>query len=292
MNKLKLLGFSGAATKIAAHAAHGKNILRYYSPDVITGVSSGALVILPLILGKHRELKDITTNLKLTDMFKSPPVNESGKITLRGYARGLTKGAFGEMSLEKLIGKLVTRKEYESLMAKETTPIIYIGITNMTLSKFELVKLNELDYDRAVQTIITSATIPIYCNPVQMGKYFYADGGLKVHNPTSEVIRLYANEFNKVFTEVISVYSRPKSYLPRDYPYNGKYLGRNLSKTLDILQLSISLENERTEKELAGLYGIKLKQFFSPNITKGVYDVNKERLLELYNLVDRTHGMQ
>lgn len=282
---MKLISFSGAATKIAAHAAHGKYLFKDNKPDVIGGVSSGSLIILPLLLGKHDLLKEITTSLELNDIFKISPVNKKGNITLRGYIRGLRKGAFGEMGLEPMIEKFVTEEEYNNLMINPETPIIYIGVTNMTKGKFELIKINNLPYKEAVQWLIASSTIPLYCNPVKIGDYQYYDGGLVYHNPATEIIRLYDNKI----TEVISVYSRPKYYNESqeiDWGYNGKYLGRNLSKTFDELQRTISKENELSEIELCYFNKIKLTQKFSPKVLKGVYDVDNYRLKLLYDLVE------
>jgi predicted acylesterase/phospholipase RssA len=285
---MNIISFSGAATKIAAHAAHGKNILKTFKPDIICGISSGSLIILPLLLNKHDLLKKYTTNLRLEDIFKQSPVNNKGNITLKGYWRGIRKGAFGEMGLETMIEKFINECEYNKLMSNNNTPIILVGVTNMTKNKFELIEINKLSYKEAIQWIIASCTIPLYCNPVKIGDYFYYDGGLTYHNVTSEVIRIYKNKIK----EIISVYSRPKLYNEKkeiDWGFNGKYLGRNLSKTFDVLQDTISKENEISEIELCNFYNIKLIQKFSPKILKGVYDVNKIRLQKLYNTVDQQY---
>ena len=280
---MKLLAFSGGSTKISSFAARGKKILESgYTPDIVAGLSSGALIIVPLLLGKHDMLKERTTNLKLSDIFDKNPVNEKGKITLQGYARGLTKGSFGSMkNLELTIKEFVTKDEFYNIVAKKGFPLCYAGITNVTNNEFELKLLNNLSYEMFVRTLIASATIPLYCPPIKIGKSYYYDGGLIHHNPTIEVLRKYPTTIK----EVISVYSRPQDVKEYDPGFNGKSLGRNLSKTLDILQLSISKQDELSEKEFCEARNIKLKQYFSPKIMKGLYDVDPERLSKLYDSI-------
>lgn len=281
---MNLLSFSGGATKISSFAARGKKILESgYKPDIAAGLSSGALIIVPLLLGKHEMLKERTTNLKLSDIFDKNPVNEKGKITLQGYARGLTKGSFGSMkNLEKTIQEFVSEEEFYCIVAKKDFPLCYAGVTNVTKSEFKLVKLNDLNYKGFIKTLVASATIPLYCPPIKIGKDFYYDGGLIHHNPAIEVLRKYPTSIK----EVVSVYSRPQDVKDYDPAYNGESLGRNLSKTLDILQLAISKQDELSEKEFCDARNIKITQYFSPKITKGVYDVDSKRLKLLYDSIE------
>jgi predicted acylesterase/phospholipase RssA len=280
---MKLLSFSGGSTKISSFCARGKIILESgYQPDIVAGLSSGALVIVPLLLGKHEMLKERTTNLKLSDIFDKNPVNEKGKVTIGGYARGLTKGSFGSMkNLEKTIQEFVTREEFYNIVAKKDFPLCYAGITNVTNNEFKLVLLNNLTYEGFIKTLIASATIPLYTPPIKIGKEYYYDGGLIHHNPAIEVLRKYKT----TITECISVYSRPQDVKDYDPGYDGKSLGRNLSKTLEILQLTISKQDELSEIEYCEHRNIKLKQYFSPKIMKGVYDVDPERLKLLYDSI-------
>lgn len=275
---MKVLSFSGGATKIGALAAHGKNILKSYDPDVMVGVSAGSLILLPMILNKHDEIKDLVTSLEFSDFFSKSPVNKKGKVTLPAYWRGITKGAFGVMDLKPVLSKLVSESEFNSF--KHGKIKAYAGVFNMTKNNFELILLNSLSYEDFFLYVTASSTIPVYCNPVKIGDFFYYDGGLKYHNAAS-----YFISKNDV-TELISVYSRPKHESEIDWGYDGKYLGRNLSKTIDSMINSISLLNENRESEICELKKIKLTHKFSPNIMKGVYDIDHGRLSKLYQSVD------
>lgn len=284
---MKLLSFSGAATKIAAHAAHGRGILEVekFRPSIVAGVSSGALVILPLLLGKHKQLRDLTTNLELSDIFDLEPVNKKGKVTIRAVINSLFTGSLGSMNnLELMLRTIVSEAEFNSLMNRFKCPLIYVGVTNMTKdsqNSFELVRINEMDYDTAVKYILASCSISIYSPPIKINDSLYLDGGLKVHNPATALMRIYKDRI----TDVYSVYSRPDNDENIDFGYSGTSIGRTISKTFDVIQSGISFENQRTEKELATKYRINLTQKFSPRILKGIYDVDNNRLKELYNAV-------
>jgi predicted acylesterase/phospholipase RssA len=285
---MKLLSFSGGATKLAGLAAHGSKILEFYKPDVIAGISAGSLILLPMLLNKHRKLKEVSTNLKFTDIFDKVPVNEQGNITLKGYFRGLTTGSFGSMNnLRTTFKSLVSEQEFNLLTRSRLTPLILVGVTNATKHQFELIEINKLKYEQAIDVLIASSTIPIYCPPIKIGEHYFYDGGLKEHNPATAIIRKYKDNIK----ECISVYSRQADIVEPDWGFNGKYLGRNLSKTIDLMQKDISFENQNTEKELCALYGVKLTQKFSPEIMKGVYDIDNNRLKELYNKVIKSYNV-
>ena len=280
---MKILSFSGGATKICALVAHGTNVLKSgYKPDVLVGVSSGSLVMLPLLLGKYEMLKEITTNLKLSDIFDKMPVNEKGKIPFKAFVRSVFTGSLGSMNnLKYMIEYFVSKKEFEDFCKNENSPILYAGITNMNTNEFHLKKLNNLTYEAFIEVLIASCSIPVYTPPIKIGKELYYDGGLIHHNAA---IR-YLKKNHENITECISVYTREKNANEYDPKYNGKSLGRNLSKSVDFLQKAISIHDASAEKLFCKSKKIKLTQLFSPKVLKGVYDVNPERLKKLYDLV-------
>jgi predicted acylesterase/phospholipase RssA len=280
---MNLLSFSGGATKATALAAHGRIILESgYKPDVIVGVSSGALVMLPLLLGKHELLKEYTTTLSLEDIFDCPPVNEKGKITLSSGLRGITKGYLGTMNnLKNSIRFFVSEEEFANFCRNKKSPLLYAGVTNMNNYKFKLILLNNLTYEAFIETILASASIPVFTPPVRIGKELYYDGGLIHHNPAINILR--SKKYN--FKECISVYSRPEVIEDYDPGYTGKSIGRTLSKTVDYLQTAVSMHDAEAEKDFCDLHNIKLIQRFSPKIMKGVYDVDNTRLKKLYDAI-------
>lgn len=282
---MKLLSFSGAATKIAAHVAHGTRLLKDigYKPDILAGVSSGALVLLPLALGKFDLLKDLALNLKLSDIFGNSPVDSDGKFTFRAILRALNSGAFGNMAgLEKTIKRVISEEEFTAYRFDKSLPICLVGYTNFNTNRFTLVNLKEVDYDMMIKVLLASCSIPIYVPPVEINGYQCMDGGVMYHNPASVVLYDYP------VTECVSVYSRPKDADTIDLHFTGTSLGRAVSKTFEILQDASSRKDEAYEVDYCKRRGIRLTQLFSPSKLKGVYDVDPERLKDLYDETYRT----
>ena len=65
---MKIYNLSGGATKIGGLFAKSERIIKEfgYKPDIISGVSSGALLALPIALGKWDELYKIISKLNIT----------------------------------------------------------------------------------------------------------------------------------------------------------------------------------------------------------------------------------
>ncbi len=283
MKELKIISFSGAATKIAAHAAIGTRAMRdlNFKPDIMVGISSGALVMLPLVLGKYDLLKEMTTSLTLDDIFDFHPVNSKGKIRFFGYVRGLLKGAFGSMNhTQRTIKRIISEDEFARFKHNPLSPVLYVGLTSITTGRFELVKLNDMSYQNMLETLVRSSTIPIYTDTrkSEATNEFYADGGLRYHNAARLILKLYGGDIS----QCLSIFSRPQTTESNDWGYNGKSIGRNVSKTFELLQNAISENDEEAELNLAASYNVRLTQVFAPKILKGVYDVDSARLGQLY----------
>lgn len=286
---MQVLNFSGAATKAAALASHGRIILNKegYRPRIITGVSSGALVILPMLLQKHSALEKYTTSLTLESIFDKVPVNDEGKVTPIAALRAISSGSLGSMNnLVKMLTEIVTESEYNKLMSHLGTPSCYVGVTNATKDKFEMVKLNDISYQNAIEFILASCSIPIFCPPIKIGNYYYYDGGVKNHICSTTILNKHRGKISKS----ISVYSRPLNDTGIDWGFNGKYLGRNIIKTFDMMQRQISEHNQEAESDLAKLYRVNLDQRFSPKVMKGLYDVDNARLRKLYDEIIISKG--
>ncbi|NNE78026.1 MAG: patatin-like phospholipase family protein, partial [Pricia sp.] len=62
---MRHLGISGGGTKIAGLFGVAESIIydRGYMPEVISGISAGAILALPLALGKREEIKTQVLNI-------------------------------------------------------------------------------------------------------------------------------------------------------------------------------------------------------------------------------------
>jgi len=111
---MKHLGISGGGTKIAGLFGAAETIIyeKGYQPDIISGVSAGAILSLPLALGKREEIKNLVLNLKLNTFFSRVPIKENGSLKTFNALRTLVakKIGFGEqLNLEKQLSKVVPR---------------------------------------------------------------------------------------------------------------------------------------------------------------------------------------
>jgi predicted acylesterase/phospholipase RssA len=278
---MKIYNLSGGATKIGGLFAKSERIIKEfgYKPDIISGVSSGALLALPIAMGKWDELKILIHNIKSEDIFDNSPFNKDGKVTLKGLWRLLMgKPSFGtQNNLRTTLSKLITEDDFGKYINGKY-PKVYIGITNFNSGEFELINIYNLSYEDYLDYVIASASIPFAVEGVEINGEIYFDGGVLHHTCTTEVIR----KFKSKITHCITVFSRPRNM---DLSYD-------LFDQIDITQVAKQYENISTayasltdqivEKDLCTQYKIKNMQVFCPNVLKSLYDVNPARLKELY----------
>jgi len=253
---MKIYNLSGGATKIGGLFAKSERIIKEfgYKPDVISGVSSGALLALPIAMGKWDELKALITTITLDHIFDNYPVNKKGKITLKSIWRLLIgKPSLGtQNNLRKTLSSLITEKDFDKYINGKY-PRVYIGVTNFNSGEFELINVQNLDYGQYLDYVIASASIPFAVEGVEIDGDIYFDGGVLHHTCATEVIR----KFKTKITHCITVFSRPRNM---DLSYD-------LFDQIDITQVAKQYENISTayasltdqivEKELCTQYKIK-----------------------------------
>jgi predicted acylesterase/phospholipase RssA len=292
---MKIYNLSGGATKIGGLFAKSERIIKEfgYKPDVISGVSSGALLALPIAMGKWDELKFLIHNIKLEDIFDNSPVSKKGKITLKAIWRLLMgKPSFGtQNNLRLTLSKLITEGDFDKYI-NGNYPKVFIGVTNFNTGEFELINIQSLYYEQYLDYVIASASIPFAVEGVEIEGDIYFDGGVLHHTCTTEVIRKYKSKV----THCITIFSRPRNM---DLSYD-------LFNQIDITQVAKQYENISTayasltdqvvEKELCTQYKIKNIQVFCPSVLKSLYDVDPTRLKELYirsyNIEDKKYYVE
>lgn len=79
---MKHLGISGGGTKIGGLYGAASVLMREknYLPDVISGISAGAILSVPLAMGLFDELEKLLLHFSLKDFFSLPPIKDNGKI--------------------------------------------------------------------------------------------------------------------------------------------------------------------------------------------------------------------
>lgn len=277
---MKLLNLSGAATKIGGLYGVAEALMmdKGYKPDVITGISSGALLSVPLALGKFEELRALITSFKLEDIFDNPPVNKEGKLTVRALAR-LATGKLGlgtQNNLALTLGKIITEKEYIRYV-NGPHPEVYVGAVDYVSGSKIVYRIKDLSYKQYIDAVMASSSIPLYVDPVvSEGRVLY-DGGVRDH-----ILSRWALD-NLEVSECISVYSRPREYEPKP-GYRIKNALDVVKRTVDIMSVELSAGDEREETDYCKANGIARYSYYLPRLMSSQYDTDSGKLREMYEI--------
>lgn len=291
MKTKKHLGISGGGTKIAGLYGACEVIMKDkgFKPDIISGISAGAVLSVPLALGKFDAIKERVLDFDLKDFFSELPVKDSGKLTFGAIWKAITgKPYLGRQgNLEKTLSEIVTKSEFETWKEDKDSPECWVGTVDFYSAErwyFNLKGDPDIDYGKFLKLVNASASIPIFTNAIQVRHenrdlYLY-DGGVRDHCPTAYMMEHpdYAN----TIAESVSVYSRPEHpSLAKDH-FSDKNVLKILGTYTDITNIEVSKNDERQEREIAAKQGIKLWQLYMPAVMKSVYDTNPDRLRKLY----------
>ena len=296
---MKHLGISGGGTKIAGLFGVAESIIydKAYQPDIISGISAGAILAVPLALGKRELIKEQVLNLEMKDFFETSPIKKNGKIKTWN---AIWKIVFGkhylgdQKNLEKTLAKAVSMEEFENYKADDSKAICIVGSVDFYTGKRFYINLKTVSYENFLKFVNASASIPIFTPGIEMSgdiedfegdssgfpKALLFDGGVRDHSPTH---KLLDSEFP--ITETTTIFSRPdkiedilnpKDFVPRN-------LLSILERYVEITNAEVSKNDEHLEEDIIKQKGIiDHGTFYLPRIMQGVYDIDKARLLQLY----------
>ena len=300
---MRHLGISGGGTKIAGLFGVAETIIyeRGYVPDIISGISAGAILALPLALGKREAIKQQVLNISLDDFFEVSPVHKNGKIKTLNAVWKLIQGKHylgDQKNLEKTLAKTVSRAEFEAYKKDKSKAICIVGSVDFYTGARLYVNLKTVSYENFLKFVNASASIPVFTPGVAMDgpvkdfedeaiafpKLLFFDGGVRDHSPTHKIISSEKPEFQ--VTETTSIFSRPDDIREIISPHN--FTPRNplsiLERYVEISNAEISKNDEVQEKNTIKRKGIvDHGTFYLPRIMQGVYDVDKGRLRKLYD---------
>jgi len=280
------LGISGGGTKITGLYGAAKELIQGhgYAPKVISGISAGAILSLPIALKKWTAIDRILDHLTLKTFFSHPPVKANGKLTLGAYWRLIRgKHYLGQQSaLRDQLAAVISQEEYYHWCDRAGTqlPAVIVGTVDRRTGARHYWDLRFYHYDAALDFICASAAIPVFTKGVFHHHMHLYDGGLRDHNPSAWVLE--HSHWADAITEHVSIYSRPKDYRLQDKPIQPSNALAVLQDYIDITNVEISKMDERMEVMLCEQKGIKYRQYFLPSIMESVYDTDPERLKALY----------
>jgi predicted acylesterase/phospholipase RssA len=296
--KLKHLGISGGGTKIGALYAAARIIIeeKGYEPDIISGISAGALLSVPLALKKYSKINELVSDIKMEYFFSENPLTPDGKPDPWNAGAKLMQRLhyLGQQdNLEKTLKSVVSEEDFRTYQNGEY-PICIVGAVDFYTGARVYVNLKDkrVKYKDFPKFVNGSGSIPVYTAGIEIEKKFWTidkikyekaflfDGGVLDHSPTAEVLRVFGDKILHTCT----IFSRPKKYQNaiKDPRFKPKNYVETLDRYLDISLVEISKNDEYMEEKIAEEKGITYqKSIFLPWIMKHIYDINPKRLSRL-----------
>jgi predicted acylesterase/phospholipase RssA len=282
---LEVLNLSGAATKIAGLAGAAYYVFNDYGyrPDIITGISSGAILTVPIAMRKWDMLNEMVKTFTLDDIFDNPPVNEDNKVRFNAYIRAaIGKSSFGtQNNLPKTISKIITEKDFERYQNGDY-PDCYVGSVDFKSGSRYIINLKDkkISYCEFLLLVNASASIPLAVEPVGYDNMLLYDGGTRNHILSGWVLRNFEN-----VKKSISIYARPKDYYGiLDPTWKDNNLISVFERYTDISLVEISKRDEREEQYLSERKKVDIEQIFIPSVIKELYDTDTNKLTMLYDV--------
>lgn len=285
---MKHLGISGGGTKIAGlfGVAEALILEKKFKPDVISGISAGAILSLPLALGKLDEVRELVLNFTLDDFFSSSPVKENGGFTGAAIWRVLTgKPYLGKQeNLEKKLRSIVSEAEFLAYQKDNTKAACIVGAVDFITGGRKFFNLKKVSYADFPKVVNASSSLPIFTKGFQMkvdgeDTYLY-DGGVRDHIATAYILE--ESEYKDQFDESISIFSRPEDFKVLPNEFNDKNVMAILSRYIDITNVEVSKNDEFHLDEVCRVKKIRNVKLYLPRVMKTVYDTDPQRLRQIY----------
>lgn len=271
---MKHLGLSVGGTKIVGLYESAKELMSHIDFDVISGISAGAILALPLAMSKFEEMDKVIDNLSINSFMDSNPFNKKGNIKIGSILRLLFKGSItSQNSLLNTLKDIISEEEFIKWQNNSSTGVYIQAIDFVTGGR--IIKcLNNETYEDALLYIVASASIPFVTNPIEIGDNKLFDGGVRNYILTPWVLD------NLPISESISIYTRPENYSGKKWDWKVNPLNI-LSRYIDIVNIEISKSSEVYEKSIAKIKDINHHIIYLPSVLNGVYDTDKNRLRRL-----------
>lgn len=234
--------------------------------DLYVGTSTGSLLISHLALKKVEKIKKVFTSVNQASIFSSSPftIKKSkygGKqiginhfAVVKNFLKG--KKTFGESyNLRKLIGKTLTREEFDEL--KNSAKEVVVTVSNLSLNKVEYKSIRDFDYADFCDWIWISCNFIPFMSLVRKNGCEYADGGFGNMVPIAEAVRRGATEVDVIILETETI------YLNRLPSRNAFSLITNLHT---FMANQIEKQNISIGKYVAGNKNVILNLYYTPTV--------------------------
>lgn len=289
---MKWYTFSGGGLRFGQHSAASIVLNREQGrADGYLGVSAGAIAVLISAMEINHRVYDLATSPNILQYTfggrSSNPFTKKGKLSpwavarvLKGYLSGKPPKALGNhYALGRTYSRIITREMFEDFKNNPESPKVGVMYVELTSAKRVVKWVHECQYEEWINAVLASSCIPPIMQPIIMDGVPCADGGLRSHSPADWLLKYKADEVSSLY----EVYARPQD-ISNFYQDHEDELFSNVSRSIDILILNTSKDDEATAKHLSEKAGIYHKQIFLPKVLKGTFDNDEERLKRAYLL--------
>ncbi|MCH2199862.1 MAG: patatin-like phospholipase family protein [Flavobacteriales bacterium] len=278
---MKALFLPGGGTKIAGILGAAECVVKRHNfkPDVVAGLSAGAILTPVVALDRFEKAKEVIFDLKVKDFFECPPVKDNGKMTATAVYRGLRgKHSLGVMgsAFEKTLAKVIDWENW-SQDIRDSGVHSFCQTVDMIDGSALLHPLGLLDDFEAIKVILASAAIPVFAEGSEIGNKFFMsssphfDGGLRNHTPATRVLE----EQHYKYSEVVSIYSRPVRFTnAMDHTWEPGNILDMAERSLEILMMEVSKRDAERERAICEERGTPLTQIFLDLPQNGFYDTD------------------
>jgi len=289
-NNIDILSICGASTAGAGVSGACEYVTdKGYKPTHLITVSYGSVISLPLLLGKKEAIKQVSLNLNHKQFFRVSPMTKKGNISFWGLMRILGSvvapnkiKSIGVQDVQGLLKTHVSKKEFYDYQ-KSDKAVIYICTVKASTMEPVLfnIKDRSVTYQRYLDIVSASSRIPVWTQPMVIDGEEYYDGGITDINASCLLLDKFKDSGQKV-NELVSIYPFGRGNKVEGKTIKGVFgaifwlietLIKNVGKN-DTLEEMFKCKNR----------DIKLSQIHIPKILDSLYDVDKPRLLKLYNL--------
>lgn len=247
--------------------------------DYVVGCSTGSLIAPLAALKKWDVLREAYTNIEQKDIFDVNPFNENGKLKIfHSIFRIITgKKTIGEnKNLKKLIVKYFTKEDYEEL--RRLGKDVIITVANIT-KKEQIVEYKSImdhDYEKFVEFMWASASVPVVCSYIEIDNKVYVDGGLCETTPLTKGIEAGAGKID------CYIHSLENEHGEREKPSNIFKMLVHIWGALRKEITSNDLLNGLLEAKQRGIV-INLK-FLPERLSNNMMIFDKEKMRKWYEL--------
>lgn len=201
---------SGTAFKISFNFGATYEYMRNNEVDLFAGISGGAIISFVCGIGDVELVKPYFMSFDASQVFRESPNSAIGVIKAIDRLGSGKDYLFDQSRLMKMLKKGVSLDQFEKWKLNKDRPSVFVGATDVLTGNIEYKDLSICSYEHALSWVMASASIPVYTKGVNIGPFLLNDGGNIDHIPT--------HRFDGInFTEVVSIFSRPKSSLKPDF---------------------------------------------------------------------------